>query len=170
MPQTTFSKDNKTMALLDQTDCELLILLQQDSTQTIKQLASTLNLTTTPIQQRIKRLEKNNIIEGYRAIVNASEMGQNLMIFSHVSLKEHAKQFLLDFEKNIKSLPEVIECYHVSGEHDYLLKVIVSDMKGYRQFLTEKLAKVKNIGNVHSSFVVEAIKKESIIRPSTILK
>jgi Lrp/AsnC family leucine-responsive transcriptional regulator len=73
---------------------------------------------------------------------------------------------LHSFEEKIRALPEVIECYHVSGEHDYLLKVIIPDMQGYREFLTEKLAKIKNIGNVHSSFVVEAVKNDRIINLS----
>ncbi|MFT5819650.1 MAG: Lrp/AsnC family leucine-responsive transcriptional regulator [Crocinitomix sp.] len=153
------------MAHLDTIDQQLILLLQADSSRTIKQLAAELNLTSTPIYERIKRLEKTGVIEGYRAEINAAQVGKELMIFSHVSLKEHSKEFLLNFETKIKGLTEVIECYHVSGEHDYLLKVLVANMKGYREFLTEKLAKIKNIGNVHSSFVVEEIKKDRIIDP-----
>jgi len=155
------------MSTLDKTDRALLVLLQQDSTKTIKQLATELNLTSTPVFERIKRLEKAGIIEGYRAEINAQKVGKELMVFSHVSLKEHSKEFLLNFENKVRSLSEVIECYHVSGEHDYLLKVLVSNMKGYREFLTEKLAKIKNIGNVHSSFVVEEIKKDRVINLSS---
>lgn len=154
------------MAILDNTDRALLLSLQEDSTKTIKRLAAELNLTSTPVYERIKRLEKQGIIEGYRAEINPDKVGKELMVFSHVSLKEHSKPFLLNFETKVKALDEVIECHHVSGEHDYLLKVLVSNMKGYREFLTEKLAKIKNIGNVHSSFVVEEIKKDRIIVPS----
>ncbi len=154
------------MAHLDKIDHQLILLLQADSSRTIKQLAAELNLTSTPIYERIKRLEKTGVIEGYRAEINAAHVGKELMVFSHVSLKEHSKEYLLNFETKIAGLTEVIECYHVSGEHDYLLKVLVANMKGYREFLTEKLAKIKNIGNVHSSFVVEEIKKDRIIDPS----
>jgi Lrp/AsnC family leucine-responsive transcriptional regulator len=153
------------MGRLDKIDHQLIILLQQDSSRTIKQLAAELNLTNTPVYERIKRLEKTGVIEGYRAEINAEKVGKELLIFSHVSLKEHSKEYLLNFETKIAGLTEVIECYHVSGEHDYLLKVLVDNMKGYRNFLTEKLAKIKNIGNVHSSFVVEEIKKDRIIDP-----
>jgi Lrp/AsnC family leucine-responsive transcriptional regulator len=153
------------MAHLDKIDHQLIILLQEDSSRTIKQLAAELNLTNTPVYERIKRLEKTGVIEGYRAEINAEKVGKELLIFSHVSLKEHSKEYLLNFETKIAGLTEVIECYHVSGEHDYLLKVLVDNMKGYRNFLTEKLAKIKNIGNVHSSFVVEEIKKDRIIDP-----
>jgi Lrp/AsnC family leucine-responsive transcriptional regulator len=153
------------MAHLDKIDHQLIILLQEDSSRTIKQLAAELHLTNTPVYERIKRLEKTGVIEGYRAEINAAQVGKELMVFSHVSLKEHSKEYLLNFERKIAGLTEVIECYHVSGEHDYLLKVLVDNMKGYREFLTEKLAKIKNIGNVHSSFVVEEIKKDRIIDP-----
>jgi DNA-binding Lrp family transcriptional regulator len=123
-------------------------------------------LTPTPVHERIKRLEKNGIIERYRAEIDAKKLGKSLMVLSHVSLQEHSKSLLHSFEEKIRALPEVIECYHVSGEHDYLLKVIIPDMQGYREFLTEKLAKIKNIGNVHSSFVVEAVKNDRIINLS----
>ncbi|MGB1102480.1 MAG: Lrp/AsnC family transcriptional regulator [Crocinitomicaceae bacterium] len=151
------------MYKIDQIDEKLLMLLQANSNQTIKQLASQLNLTPTPVHERIKRLEKDGIIERYRAEINPAKLGKTLMVISHVSLQEHTKSSLLAFEKKISALPEVIECYHVTGDHDYLLKVIIADMKGYRQFLTEKLAKIANIGNVHSSFVVEAVKNDRII-------
>jgi DNA-binding Lrp family transcriptional regulator len=108
-------------------------------------------------------LERNGIIEKYRAEVNASALGKTLMVISHVSLQEHSKSLLLAFERKIRALPEVLECYHISGEHDYLLKVLISDMQGYRDFLTEKLAKIENIGNVHSSFVVEAVKNDRVL-------
>lgn len=154
------------MLKIDTTDRKLLMLLQRDSNQTIKQLASQLNLTPTPVHERIKRLEKNGIIERYRAEIDAKKLGKSLMVLSHVSLQEHSKSLLHSFEEKIRALPEVIECYHVSGEHDYLLKVIIPDMQGYREFLTEKLAKIKNIVNVHSSFVVEAVKNDRIINLS----
>lgn len=154
------------MSKLDHVDRSLLMLLQKDSTQTIKQLAATLHLTSTPVFERIKRLEKAGIIKRYRAEINAEKIGKELLIFSHVSLKEHSKEFLQNFEDQIRQLPEVADCFHVSGEHDYLLKVYVSNMKGYREFLTEKLAKIKNISNVHSSFVVESIKNDGLIDPN----
>jgi len=154
------------MLKIDTTDRKLLMLLQRDSNQTIKQLASQLNLTPTPVHERIKRLEKNGIIERYRAEIDAKKLGKSLMVLSHVSLQEHSKSLLHSFEEKIRALPEVIECYHVSGEHDYLLKVIIPDMQGYREFLTEKLAMIKNIGNVHSSFVVKAVKNDRIINLS----
>jgi Lrp/AsnC family leucine-responsive transcriptional regulator len=151
------------MALFDKIDEALLGSLQKDSTKTIKQLAAELSLTTTPVYERIKRLEKKGIIERYRAVINPAKVGKELCVIILVSLKEHAKENLLNFEGKVNALNEVTECYHVTGEHDYLLKAYISNMEGYRDFLTNKLAKIPNIVNVHSSFVVSQIKNEGII-------
>jgi Lrp/AsnC family leucine-responsive transcriptional regulator len=151
------------MPKIDDTDKKILEILQSDSNQSIKQIAQQLNLTNTPVHERIKKLEKSGVIEKYKAIVNPKLMGKELMIFTNVSLKEHTKEYLLNFETKIQSLVEVIECHHLSGEHDYFLKVLVKNMDDYRDFLTNKLAKIANIGNVHSSFVVSEIKKGAIV-------
>ncbi len=151
------------MKKLDQTDKKILELLQSDSNRNVKQIAAMLNLTATPVYERIKKMEKAGIIEKYVARVSPEKLGLELLVFSHVSLKEHTREFLSKFENEVLALKEVIECHHVSGEHDYLLKVMVKNMADYRQFLTNKLAKIKNIGNVHSSFVVGEIKKDGII-------
>lgn len=151
------------MALLDKTDKRLLHLLQEDSTRTIKQIAAELNLTSTPVYERIKRLEKTGIITRYRAEIDPDKVGKKLLVFSHVSLKEHAREYLLNFEGKVRALEEVTECYHVSGEHDYFLKILANDMDDYRDFITNKLSKIANIGNVTSSFVMGHVKKDRII-------
>lgn len=149
---------------LDTIDAKLIELLQEDSSQTVKQLSAQLNLSNTPVYERIKKLEKSGVIDKYSAKINPKKIGKELLVFTNVSLKEHSKTFLLNFEDKVKQLDEVIECYHVSGEHDYLLKVLVKNMQDYRSFLTETLARIKNIGNVHTSFVVSEIKKDTIIK------
>ncbi len=149
---------------LDKTDAKLIEILQIDSSQSVKQIASQLNLSNTPVYERIKKLEKIGVIDGYSIKINPKKIGKELLVFTNVSLKEHSKTFLLNFEKKVKQLDEVIECYHVSGEHDYLLKVLVKNMQDYRNFLTETLAEIANIGNVHTSFVVSEIKKDTIIK------
>jgi Lrp/AsnC family leucine-responsive transcriptional regulator len=149
---------------LDQIDAKLIELLQEDSSQSVKQLSAQLNLTNTPVYERIKKLEKSGVIDKYSAKINPKKIGKELLVFTNVSLKEHSKTFLLNFEEKVIQLNEVIECYHVSGEHDYLLKVLVKNMQDYRSFLTETLARIENIGNVHTSFVVSEIKKDTIIK------
>lgn len=148
---------------LDNIDKKILEILQADSSQSIKQIATQLNLTNTPVHERIKKLEKSGIIEGYCAKIDPKKIGKELMIFTNVSLKEHTKEYLLNFESKVQEIKEVIECHHLSGEHDYFLKVLVRNMDDYRDFLTNKLAKISNIGNVHSSFVVGEVKKKAVI-------
>jgi len=151
------------MYKIDAIDKQILEILQLNSNQSIKQIAAQLNLTNTPVHERIKKLEKSGIIEGYSANINAKQIGKDLMVYTNVSLKEHTKDYLLNFESKIQSIKSVIECHHVSGEHDYLLKVLVKNMDDYRDFLTNKLAKIANIGNVHSSFVVGEVKKKGVV-------
>jgi Lrp/AsnC family leucine-responsive transcriptional regulator len=151
------------MQNIDSTDKKIIEILQKDANLSIKQIAAQLNLTNTPVYERIKKLEKSGVIEGYSAIINPKKVGKELMIFTNVSLKEHTKEYLLNFESKVQEIKEVIECHHLSGEHDYFLKVLVKNMDDYRDFLTNKLAKIANIGNVHSSFVVGEVKKKALI-------
>ncbi len=143
---------------LDNTDSRILELLQQDARLTTKELASHLNLTTTPVYERIKRLERDGYIQKYVALVDKKKVGLRLLAFCNVSLKEHNAEFLVRFEEAVRSLPEVMECYHIAGLYDYLLKVVVKDMDAYQHFVAKKLAALENIGKVQSSFVMTEIK------------
>ncbi|MDI9875765.1 MULTISPECIES: Lrp/AsnC family transcriptional regulator [Bacteroidota] len=149
------------MASLDNTDLRILKLLQEDALMTNKEIAAKLNLTTTPVHERIKRLEQDGIIEKYTAILNKSKLGKGLVVLVDVTLKEHAAEFLAQFERDVLLLPEVVECYCISGGADFLLKVLVKDMDEYRQFILHKLATLANIGNAQSRFVVNEIKSQT---------
>lgn len=149
------------MASLDNTDLRILKLLQEDALMTNKEIAAKLNLTTTPVHERIKRLEQDGIIEKYTAILNKSKLGKSLVVLVDVTLKEHAAEFLAQFERDVLLLPEVVECYCISGGADFLLKVLVKDMDEYRQFILHKLATLANIGNAQSRFVVNEIKSQT---------
>jgi DNA-binding Lrp family transcriptional regulator len=142
----------------DVLDSEILKMLQEDAKYTNKEIAAALGLTTTPVFERIKRLEKEGFILRYVALCDASKLGFQLTSFCNVSLKEHAKEFLIRFEKDVQSLDEVMECYHIAGMYDYLLKVVVRDMQTYQNFVAKKLAALENIGRVQSSFVMTELK------------
>ena len=142
----------------DATDLAIINLLQKDARQTVKQIAEQLNLSTTPVFERIKWLEKNEYLKKYVALANRSKLGFELVAFCNVSLKEHSLPYLNLFETEIRKLNEVIECYHIAGMYDYLLKVIVPNMEAYHNFITHKLAVFENIGNVQSSFVMTEVK------------
>lgn len=146
------------MRPLDATDRRILDLLQSDALLTNKEVAAQLNMTTTPVFERIKRMEEDGYIRKYVALADKDKLGLSLLAFCNVSLKEHARDALLNFEDQVRSLPEVIECYHIAGLFDYLLKVVVPDMSAYQHFIVNKLAAFDNIGNVQSMFVMTEIK------------
>ncbi len=148
---------------LDDTDKTILRILQENGKLTTKEIAAQLHLTVTPVYERIKRLEKNGAINRYVALVNGDAVGIPMTAFCNVLLKEHSKEFLKKFEKDITKLKEVISCYHIAGNFDYLLKIVVKDMTEYQDFIMNKLAALDNIGNVQSSFVMTEVKRSTAI-------
>lgn len=145
---------------LDKTDFEILNHLQENSKFTHKQLSIKLSLSPTAIFERIKKLERTGIIRGYSAILDRKTLGKELMVFSHIKLEKHSQKNITEFEKQIKLLNEVHECYHVSGDYDYILKMTFSDMDSYREFMVKKLTTIPSIGSTHSIFVINEVKNE----------
>ena len=143
---------------LDATDRKLLTLLQNDSKQTNKQLSLQLNLSVTAVYERIKKLEKEKVITKYIAMIDKEKINKSFLIFCHVKLLQHSKEFLSNFEKEILKLDEVLECFHVSGDYDYILKIHVADMKEYREFMVTKLTTIMHIGSTHSIFSINEVK------------
>jgi len=148
---------------LDAVDRAILEMLQKDAFLTTKEMAAQLNLTTTPVFERVKRLEREGYIDGYTALLNRKKVGLPMMVFCDVSLKEHNREYLLRFEHQIAALPEVIECHHMAGAFDYLLKVVARDMDDYQYFVKEKLAALENIGRVQSYFVMSEVKNTTVV-------
>jgi Lrp/AsnC family transcriptional regulator, leucine-responsive regulatory protein len=148
---------------IDPVDLKILQLLEKDALMTNKEIAAELNLTTTPIHERIKKLRRDGYIARYTIELDRKKLKKNLIVFCNVSLKEHAQQYLTQFERDIQTVPEVVECYCISGGSDFLLKVIVSDMDEYKDFILNKLAAVSNIGSAQSHFVITEAKHQSII-------
>lgn len=146
---------------LDAIDLRLLRLLQKDASLTNKELAARLGLTTTPVFERIKKLKKEQYILRQTVVLNAEKLGLGILAYCEVSLKEHNHGFIADFEKEISKIKEVLECHHITGPFDYLLKVRVADMPKYQFFLKEQLAQLKNISRVESHFVMTEVKNSS---------
>ncbi|MTI20713.1 Lrp/AsnC family transcriptional regulator [Fulvivirga sp. RKSG066] len=136
----------------------LLRLLQQDAKMKHKELAAELGLTITPIYERIKRLEKSGVIKQYVTLLDPAKIGKELISFSMVTLEKHSQTYLKEFEKAAMKIEEVMECYHLAGEYDYLLKVVVKDMNSYQQFIVNKLSAINNVGQVQSSFALSTLK------------
>jgi DNA-binding Lrp family transcriptional regulator len=144
--------------MIDAIDRSILRMLQQHSKMTIKEIAGKLNLTASPVFERIKRLEKEKYITSYRAVIDRKKIGLSLLVFCNISLIQHEAASIKKFEKDIQQFPEVIECYHIGGMSDYLIKVVAKDMDTYQHFVAKKLASVENIRQVQSSFVMTEVK------------
>jgi Lrp/AsnC family transcriptional regulator, leucine-responsive regulatory protein len=149
--------------MLDTTDKKLINLLQGDSKQTTKQLSIQLNLSVTAVYERIKKLEKQKIIDRYVAIINKNKIDKSFLVFCHIKLIQHTKEYVATFEKEILKLEEVSECFHVSGDYDYILKIYVKDMDEYRAFIVNKLTAIKYIGSTQSTFTIEQVKNTTAI-------
>ncbi len=144
---------------LDEIDLKIIDLLRKNAKQGNKSIASKIGLTITPTYERIKKLERIGVIEGYSIRVNKSKFGKQIQVFCFVSLKEHKLDLLTVFEKEVVDLKEVTACYHVAGSYDYILLIETKGMKEYENFLRYKLTTIPFIGNVQSSFVMSAIKE-----------
>lgn len=143
---------------LDQTDISILAYIQRDSTLTNKEIADKVNLTPTPVHERIKRLEKEGYVKKYVALLDNKKLGKTLIAFCSVSLKEHAKPIIKRFEQEVLALPMVTECYNTTGNFDFLLKIVVKDMEEYQDFIVNKLASLPNIGNTYTAFILSEVK------------
>ena len=135
---------------LDDTDIKILELLQENARMTVKEMSDKLNLSTTPIFERIKKLEKSGIIDHYTAVINHEKLGKKLNAFAHISFKDHSKQLIAAFEKKILEYPEVQECHYVTGGADFIIKILVTDIEKYKEFVTEKLFDTPNIARIES--------------------
>ncbi len=144
---------------LDDKDMAILRLLQQNARYTVKQIAEAVHLSTTPVHERIKRMEEQGVIKQYAALVDHTKINKGLMVICYVSLKQHNKIAGASFIKAIQTLPEVLECYNISGQFDFMLKVVVADMDDFYHFHVNKLSEVENLGNVQSVFVMGIVKQ-----------
>lgn len=143
---------------MDAIDKKLLQLLQKDTKKTTKELSSKLNLSVTAVYERIKKLEREGIIDKYVAVLNRNKINKGFVVFCHIKLIQHSKDFLTKFESEVVKLPEALECFHVSGDYDYILKVCVKDMEEYREFMVTKLTTLQHIGSTHSTFMIGEVK------------
>ncbi|MBL4861756.1 MAG: Lrp/AsnC family transcriptional regulator [Crocinitomicaceae bacterium] len=150
------------MEKLDNIDKSILGLIQKDCTLHKKEIASKVGLSVTATYERIKRMEKNGIIDRYVALLNKEKIGKTLVAFCTVSLQLHSKPLLKKFVEQIAKLDEIMECFHTTGTFDFLLKVVVDDMKQYQDVITNKLTVIENIALVQSSFVMTEVKQSTV--------
>jgi len=140
--------------LLDEIDVQILAILQADGRITNADLSKRVGLSPPSVLQRVRTLEKMGLIRGYHAILDHERLGLKLTAFAQISLSLHQEQPIERFRKQIAAIPEVLECYHVSGEFDFLLKIVVRDIRAYEALIREKITKIRGIRQIKTDFVL----------------
>jgi DNA-binding Lrp family transcriptional regulator len=144
---------------LDDKDLAILRLLQENAKMTVREIAAAVHLSTTPVHERIRRMEQSGVIRQYVTLVDHRRVGRGLVVICYVSLKEHNKKAGVHFINAILRMNEVTECYNISGEFDFMLKVVVANMDAYYHFHVNKLSQIENVGHVQSVFVMGIVKQ-----------
>lgn len=144
---------------LDAKDLAILRLLQDNARISVKEIAESVQLSTTPVHERIKRLEASGVIKQYATLIDGAKIKKGLMVICYVSLNQHSKKSGSTFIKLINELPEVVECYSISGEFDFMMKIVTEDMNSYYNFHVNKLSQAENIGQVQSVFIMGVVKQ-----------
>lgn len=148
---------------LDEKDLTLLDHLQNDARISNTQLADRVNMSAPGLQRRIKKLEEAGVIQQYVALVNHEAVGFDMMCFVQVTLMRHEPHLVHQFRQLVQQMPEVLECYHLTGEYDYLLKIVVCNRKHLEQFLVETLTPVPGMDKIRTSLVLSEIKKTTAV-------
>lgn len=146
------------MRQLDNIDKRILNALQDNARLTCKELADSAGLTPTPVAERMRRLESEGYVRRYAAIVDRKRLGYGLMVVCNVRLKQHSRQNGASFVEAVGAIPEVVECLNISGEYDFMLRILVRDMEHYQSFVLDTLGSIDAVGSLHSTFVMAEIK------------
>lgn len=151
-------KNFEQLQQLDDIDRQLLCLLQENSRTTIVELARHVNLSTPGLQKRLRKLEEKGVIDRYVTLVNREALGLDLLCFAQVTLANHQPECVGMFCDRVKELPEVLECHHLSGEFDYLLKMVVPNHQHLAKLLSEKITRIPGIDRIQTNIVLDEIK------------
>ena len=146
---------------LDTKDQLILEILQNDSTISVKDIGEKIGLSFTPTYERIKNLERNGVIKKYVALVDRFKIGVEIVVYCNITLKEQSKEALEKFERRITPIPQVLDVISLSGNYDYMLKIVAHDIRSYNDFVVEVISNIPNIGQYHSSIVMNECKKET---------
>jgi DNA-binding Lrp family transcriptional regulator len=151
---------------LDDIDIQILNVLQDNCKLTTKELAAHVHLSSTPVFERVKRLEKEGVIRQYSAIIDNELLGNGFCVFCNIRLKKHSKEYILHFIDAIQKVDEIVECYNISGDFDFMLKIYVRNMSHYQEFVQNKLGVIESVGSLHSLFVLKEIKHKQAMIPT----
>ena len=145
---------------LDKVDLQILRTLQENARLTTKELAAQVSLSSTPVFERLKRLEREGYIKKYIAVLDADKLNQGFVVFCNVKLRRMNKDIAMEFTRIIQNIPEVTECYNISGSYDYWLKIHAPNMKYYQEFIINVLGTIDSLGSLESMFVMDEVKHD----------
>jgi Lrp/AsnC family leucine-responsive transcriptional regulator len=148
---------------LDDTDRKILEFLQKDSGITNAQLAQLIGLSPAPTLERVKKLEQAGIISGYHAAVNSAAVGIGVSTFVMVSLKGHNKENINRFIKAIADIPEIVECHHVTGQADFILRIVCTDIPSYQSLMLDRVTNIEVVDNMQSMVILSTFKDSKVI-------
>ncbi|ACT06983.1 MULTISPECIES: Lrp/AsnC family transcriptional regulator [Dickeya] len=150
------------MSKLDATDRQIITLLQQDGRLTIQDLSEKINLSPTPCLRRVRQLEKAGILTGYTAIVNEEAYGLPITALVRIRLEHHSEASVRTFEQSVGNIDDIMDCYVMAGDADYLLRVLVSSFRDYERFVRDKLQKIGGIASIETSFAYGMVKRSKV--------
>jgi len=148
---------------LDATDHKILELLQANSNVTNAQLASEIGLSPAPTLERVKKLENSGVIKSYHAVIEPAAVGMGVNTFVTVSLKGHNKENIEKFVNAISGIEEVVECHHVTGQADFILKIVATDIPAYQSLMLEKISNIEVVDNMQSTIILSTFKDSKVI-------
>jgi DNA-binding Lrp family transcriptional regulator len=147
---------------MDKVDTKILMQLQLDAKQNTKQIANKIGLSVTPTYERIRKMERSGIIKSYVVLLDRSKIEKEVVAYCQITLSKHQKSTVDSFERKMNSFPEIMECHHVSGNFDFLLKVVASNINEFHKFTTEKLSVFEEIATIHTVFVMKSAKDSTV--------
>lgn len=143
---------------LDENDVLILRELQKDGHLTIKELSQKVHLSVSPVYERVRRLEREGFIQGYVAVLDAEKLDCGFVAFCYLKMRQHTHENAIQIMESVQKIPEIVECYNISGDYDFLLKIYVRNMKQYQEFVMRILGDIPAIGSLNSSFVLGEVK------------
>ena len=148
---------------LDESDIRIMNQLQENSKLTNKELAAAIHLSPTPTFERVKRLEREGYIKKYTAVLDAEKLDCGFVAFCFIKMKQHSYANGIKIMEEVQTIPEIAECYNISGDYDFLLKIYTKDMKSYQKFILKILGELDCIGSLSFSFVLVEVKISHIL-------
>lgn len=151
------------MSLIDEIDRKIIAAVQADGKITVNELAEKVGLSASPCARRVRLLEQAGVIKGYAAIIDQKKVGLPISAFASIKLERQREDALEHFSKAVARWPEVVDCYLMTGQRDYLLRVVVSDLEAYEQFLNDKLTRLDGVASIETSFALKQVKRSEVL-------